>query len=1093
MIMKKLYVCLSFAAFMMASSIVMAQQRTVTGTVSDEQGDPMPGVNILVKGTSIGTATDVNGSFSIDTPGDDAVLVVSFVGYATTEVPLNSRSVVTVQMTPDVTTLSELVVTGYTLQEKKDITSAVTVVSSKDLLEVAATSVEQQLQGRAAGVMVTNSNVPGQGANVRIRGYGTLGNNDPLYVIDGVPTTDNLANFNQNDIESIQILKDATSASIYGSRAGNGVIIITTKKGKAGEPKITFDAYYGIQKPRRFLDLLNTQEYGEYLWASKRNANVVNAVTGNPEHGQYGNGASPLIPDYLVPSGAFEGDPRVNPENYSSTRFLPDGTNNPAFGSTVFQITRTNKTGTDWLNEIFDPAPQQNYQLGVSGGNDNGRYAFSVGHFNQESMLLYNGFKRYTMRANTEFSIRKKLRIGENLQVLYAKRQGTFGNQSEGNEVSMAYRMQPIVPVYDIKGNFAGTLGNNLGNAKNPVAMLWRAKNNGYEDVRIFGNVFAEVDLLKDFTARTSFGVDGTVGRGRYAGAPDPESSEPGRFYNFYADFNYRYSWTWTNTLNYRTTINELHDVNVNVGMESIKYFGEYQFGRRDRYITGDPTIPSTLRYLNNGNPLFQSNGGNPSVDYTLFSYFGQLNYTFNDRYLFQAIVRRDASSRFLSAQRYATFPAFSVGWRVSEEGFLRDVGLISDLKLRAGWGQTGNQSGISDYNAYSTYSTDVYSGGYSLSGNPNGYDLSFVIDKFGNSAGKWETTTSTNVGFDLGLLQNKVEVNFDWYNRLTDDVLLQLGLPYALGRAGAPAFNVASVRNTGIDLSLNYTDNLTQDLRFSGGLIFSTYNNEVTLIDPVNEKAFITGFGLRIPAVTRSIKGEPISSFYGYVIDGIFQTQEEAANAPSFPGYNDATVYVNGAEQKGVGKFKYRDVDGDGIISSADQTFIGNPHPDFTYGLNLNVGYKGFDLTLFLQGVQGNDIFNYVRYWTDFNTFQGNRSKRVLYDSWTPERANAKLPILDENDAISSRPSTYFIEDGSYLRLKNVQLAYTFPSSLISKIGLSDCRLYIQGQNMWTATQYSGLDPELSLRGNNNQQIGVDEGIFPTPKTVIVGLNLGL
>ena len=1092
--MRTLYQCLILAALtFMVNAVAIGQQQMVTGTVADEQGNPMPGVNILVKGTSTGTTTDVDGNYAIQVPSGDPVLVISFVGYATNEVAVDSRSVVNVSMSPDVMTLSELVVTGYTLQQKKDLTSAVTVVSTKELLEVAATSVEQQLQGRAAGVTVTNSNVPGQGANVRIRGYGTLGNNDPLYVIDGVPTTDNLANFNQNDIESIQILKDATSASIYGSRAGNGVIIITTKKGKSGDPKITFDAYYGTQTPRRFLDLLNTEEYGQYLWASKRNANVVNATTGNPEHGQYGNGANPVIPDYLVPSGAFEGDPRVNPDNYSNQRFLPDGTNNPAFGSSVFQITRTNKTGTDWLSEIFQPAPQQNYQLGVSGGNEGGRYAFSVGHFNQESMLLHNGFKRYTMRANTEFTIKKKLRIGENLQVLYAKRQGTFGNQSEGNEVSMAYRMQPIVPVYDIKGNFAGTLGNNLGNARNPAAMLWRAQDNGYEDVRVFGNTFAEFDFFKDFTARTSFGIDATVGRGRYASAPDPESSEAGRFYNFYADFNYRYSWTWTNTLNYRKSIGELHDINANIGLESIKYFGEYQFGSRDRYVTGDPTIPGTLRYLNNGNPLFQNNGGNPSVDYTLFSYFGQLNYTFNNRYLFQAIVRRDASSRFLAAERYATFPAFSVGWRVSEEGFMQGAGFITDLKLRAGWGQTGNQSGISDYNAYSTYSTDVYSGGYSVSGNPTGYDLSFTINKFGNANGKWETTTSTNVGFDMGLLENKFEINFDWYNRLTDDVLLQLGLPYALGNAAAPAFNVASVRNTGIDLSLNYTDDLSEDFRFSGGLIFSTYQNEVTLINPANDKAFITGFGLRVPAVTRSIKGEPISSFFGYIVDGIFQTEEQAASAASFPGYNDATVYVNGVPKKGVGKFNYRDVNGDGLITSDDQTFIGNPHPDFTYGLNLNMGYKGFDLTLFLQGVQGNDVFNYTRYWTDFNTFQGNRSTRVLYESWTPERPGAKLPILDENDAISSRPSTYFIEDGSYFRFKNIQLAYNFPSSIISKIGLSQFRLYVQGQNMWTATKYSGLDPELSLRGNNNQQIGVDEGIFPTPKTLIIGVNLGL
>ncbi len=529
------------------------------------------------------------------------------------------------------------------------------------------------------------------------------------------------------------------------------------------------------------------------------------------------------------------------------------------------------------------------------------------------------------------------------------------------------------------------------------------------------------------------------------------------------------------------------------MGTEAIKYFGENQTGFRDRYVTGEPVLPLTIRYLNNGNPLFQTAGGGPTVDYTLFGYFGQLNYTLMDKYLFQATLRRDASSRFLSASRYATFPAISAGWRISEEQFLQGVDIISDLKIRAGWGQTGNQSGINDYNAFSTFTTDVFSGGYSVSGNPNGYDVSFAFDRFGHPLGKWETTTSTNIGFDLGLFKNKLTANFDWYNRETDDVLLQLQLPFALGNGGLPAFNIGSVRNRGIDLALNYSETLMNgDLRLSIGGIFSTYRNEVTVIDPLNDGAFITGPGLRTPPVTRSVKGQPISSYFGYIIDGIFQSEEEAAAAPSFPGYNNARVFINGVAELGTGKFNYRDLDGDGAITAADQTYIGNPHPDFTYGLNASAEYKGLELTVFFQGVQGNDVFNYVKYWTDFNTFQGNRSVRVLNDSWTPDNRGASLPILDENDAISSRPSTYFIEDGSYLRLKNIQLAYTIPSSLSSRIGLSNARVYLQGQNLLTFTNYSGLDPELSLRDNNNQQIGVDEGIFPTPKLIILGVNLG-
>ncbi|MDQ3536992.1 MAG: SusC/RagA family TonB-linked outer membrane protein, partial [Bacteroidota bacterium] len=709
------------------------------------------------------------------------------------------------------------------------------------------------------------------------------------------------------------------------------------------------------------------------------------------------------------------------------------------------------------------------------------------------SMVIHNGFKRYSVRANTSFTVKDKLRIGENLQVLYAKRQGQFGNQSEGNQVSMAARMQPIVPVYDIAGNFAGTLGNNLGNAKNPVAQLTREQDNGFEDLRVFGNVFADLDFLKNFTARTSFGVDGTIGRGKYAGAPDPESSEPGRFYNFRADFNYRYSWTWTNTLNYRATFNEIHNLNVNVGMESIYGYGESQNGFRDRYtVIGSPVIPANLRYLDVGNPLFMSAGGGNFTNFSLFSYFGQANYSLMDKYLVQAILRRDASSRFLTASRWATFPAVSVGWRISQEEFMQGIPYLDDLKFRAGWGQTGNQDGISDINPYQTFGNSLYDFGYSLSGDPTGYDLAFGLNKLGNPLGRWETTTSTNIGFDMSLLKGVFEINFDWYTRKTDDILLNLDVPYALGLAQIPSYNVGSVQNRGVDLGLTVRNEYASGFRYDANFIFSTYKNEVTLIDEANDEAFLPGFGLRTPPLTRTQKGYPISSFYGYIVDGIFQTQEEALSHASFPGYNDATVFINGQAQQGVGKFKYHDLDGDGAITSADQTFIGDPNPDFTYGVNLNLGYGNFDLTMFLQGVYGNDIFNYMRYWTDFNTFQGNRSTRVLYDSWTPSNPNASLPILDENDAISSRPSSHFIEKGSYMRMKNIQLAYTLPSALISRVGLGQVRLYVQAQNLFTVTNYSGLDPELQIRANNNRHIGVDEGVFPTPKIYMIGLNLG-
>ncbi|MDJ1469120.1 SusC/RagA family TonB-linked outer membrane protein [Xanthocytophaga flava] len=1100
-----LYVLFALIIGLVFTSLPLsAQSRTVTGKITSvEDGSELPGVSVLVKGTTSGSTTNVNGQYSLTVNGNDAVLIFSFIGYTSQEITVGARSTIDVKLAPDVTSLGEVVVTGYTTQQKKDLTSAVAVVNSKDLLAVAATSVQQQLQGRAPGVFVTSSNVPGQGANVRIRGYGTIGNNDPLYIIDGVPTKDNLANFNQNDIESIQILKDATSASIYGARAGNGVVIITTKKGKSGKPRVTFDAYYGVQQHGKLLDLLNTAEYGQYLWNSKRNAGVVNATTGNPEHGQYGNGVDPVIPDYIVPSGAFEGDPRVDPSKYSRNRYLADGSNNPAFGRDVFQITRANKAGTNWLEEVLNRAPMQNYQLGVSGGNETAKYAFSAGYFNQKGMIIHNGFERYSVRANTDFSINKRIRIGENLQVLYARRTGLFGDQNESNEISFALRMQPIVPVYDIAGNFAGTLGNNLGNARNPVALLYRNKDNGYQDMRIFGNVYTEVDLLKGMTARTSFGLDGTVGRGKNARTPDWENSEASRYYEYTADFNYRSAWTWTNTLNYKVKVKEIHDINATIGTEAIRQYGENQNGFRSRYATTATLFPENLEFLDAGNPQFQTNSGSIRNDNTLFSMFGQINYSLMGKYLLSATLRRDASSRFLSASRWATFPAVSLGWRISEESFLKSISWITDLKIRGGWGQTGNQDGINDYNSFEYYDTDVTRGGYSVVGNPNGYDVTYSLRKFGNPQGKWETTTSTNLGFDLGLFNSRVEVTFDWYNRQTDDVLLQIDLPRALGNADIPFYNAAGVRNRGVDLGITLRDRIAEKVDVSLGLIYSSYRNTVTVIDPLNNDAFIPGISLRTPAVTRSQKGYPLSSFYGYVVDGIIQESTDETSGKvdgvAFPGYYDAVIYtdLNGdgvrEPHKGIGRFKYRDINGDKQITAAgDQQYIGNPHPKFNYGVNLSLGYKGIELTAFLQGVSGNDIFNYIRYWTDFNTFQGNRSRRVLYDSWAPDNRNAKLPILNEKDAVSSRPSSYFIEKGSYARLKNLQLAYSFPNSLTSKAGLGTARVYVQAQNLFTITNYTGLDPEMQLRDNNNNQIGVDEAITPVSKVFLFGLSLG-
>ena len=1077
-------------------SLAMGQGISRTGRVTGQSdGTSIPGVNVAVKGTTRGVVTNTNGDYSIQAD-NGSTLVFSFIGFKAQEVPVTDQTIINVTLVEESATLSEVVVTGYSSQQRKDVTSAVTVVNPKELLAVPAPNFGQQLQGRAAGVTVLPDYTPGGGTTIRIRGFGTLGSNEPLYVIDGVPTQENLNNLNQNDIESIQILKDATSASVYGSRAGNGVVVITTKKGKTGEPRITFDAYYGTQTPRKFFDVLNTQEYGDYLWQSKRNAGVVNKTTGNPEQGQYGNGANPIIPDFIVPDGASASDPRVardaqgNYINYSIDRF-----NDPNFGKTVFQITPANKQGTDWQQAIFRNAPIQNYQLGVSGGTNSSRYSFSLGYFDQKGMVIYNSFNRYSIRANTEFTVKKRFRIGENLQLSLSERKGSFRNEdTEGNAIFMALRMQPIVPVYDVVGNFAGTLGSNLGNANNPVANLYRGRDNGYRDFRVFGNTYAELDLIPGLTARTSFGLDATVANGRYFGLPSPETSEPGRTYSVSKDQQYRYQWTWTNQLRYSKTFATNHTLSGFVAAEAIKSFGEFIGGYRNNYFSGDPS----LRYLDTGDPQAQSNTNYPFQDFTLFSYFGQVNYAFKDKYLLSATVRRDQSSRFSANNRSAVFPGVSAGWRISDEAFMKGLTFVSNLKLRAGWGQTGNQN-IGDYNGYTTYTSDLNNGGYSLNGNPNSYNFPFTIRKFGNPDAKWETTTSTNFGIDASVFNNALELNLDVWTRKTTDLLYTLPVPYTGGQGDVPARNVASMQNKGVDLMLTYrgTTGSGKGIRYAISGNLSTYRNKVLSLNPESGNDYLPGFGTRLPPITRTAVGRPISQFYGYIVDGIFQSAEEAAAAPQLPGYTDATVYINGQPQKGVGKFRFRDVNGDGKIDANDQTYLGSPHPNFTYGLNIDLSYKNFGLTLFGRGVQGNQIFNYTRYWTDFNTFQGNRSTRVLYDSWTPTRTNAKLPILDENDAFSSVPSSYYIESGSFFRLQNVQLTYTLPSALMARLGLGSARVYVQSTNLVTITKYSGLDPEVNIRNTNtggsgqDAQIGVDEGRYPAPRNFIFGLNL--
>lgn len=1066
--------------FLLFTSLTFAQKK-VSGKVTDgESGVGLPGVTVSIKGTTKGTTTDVNGAYSLEGASESNVLVYSSIGYVTQEITVGSKSVLDVAMQSDTKALQEVVVTGYASQRKKDITGAVTVVNAKELTATPAASVTQMLQGRASGVVVGNDNSPGGGTMVRIRGFGSVNNNSPLYVIDGVPTQGTLNQINPNDIESMQVLKDASAASIYGARAANGVVIITTKKGKVGEPNITFDYYTGTQRPGKMLDLMNTQELGQYLYLADIGAGKNPSAISPSVQYKFGANGEQTIADYIYPNvyGTL-------PSNYTYTNDIAD----PNLGKTAFNITKANKEGTDWQDVIFDPAPISNYQLGATGGTNSGKYAISANYFKQDGILRYTKYNRVSVRANTEFK-KGKFTFGENFSFAYDQRQG-ITNNNESNPIMFAIRVHPIIPVFDITGGpvelggtnsspyngFAGSKGVNLGNAPNPLARLYREKDNITHGTHVFGNVFAEVDILKGLKARTSLGLEyNQYNRSEYFHR-DIEAAEARNANSLNVINSLDRSVTWFNTLNYNKTFGA-HDVNVLVGTEAVT---TYAFGfqaSRSSFAFDD----LEYRYLNSGSAAGLSNAGDGATMSALFSQFGKVNYSFKDIYLADFTLRRDGSSRFSAANRYAIFPAFSVGVRMSEFDFMKDLKFVNDMKVRVGWGKTGNQLIPNVYNAYTLYAADPSNNAYDINGTGSSIVGGFDLVQFGNPNGKWETTTSTNIGLDAVMFNSKLEAVIDLYKRVTSDMLTQIAIPRTAGTGTIPFTNIGEVENKGIDVGLNYRDKIG-NFRYQIGLSVGHYKNKVIKLNN-DPNATIFGFTTRLPAISATKAGLPIASYYGYIVDGIIKDDAEAAASPKFGTYTRAGV------------FKFRDVNGDGVITAADRTIIGNPHPDFTYGINLNLGYKNFDLAIFGQGVQGNEIFNYVKYWTDFNTFQGNRSKAMLYDSWKQPGDDAKLPRLNSGDATSQQISTYFIEDGSYLRLKNIQLTYTLPNSITKKAGLSNVQVYLQGQNMFTFTKYSGLDPDINLRtsGNDNQDIhmGIDEGAYPVAKSYLVGLRLG-
>ncbi len=1042
MTMEKLYskakrVMLLFL-WMAGSYTALAQDRVVTGTVRDESGSAMPGVNVIVSGTSTGTVTDVSGKFSISV-GSGARLLFSFIGYTSQEVEVGTNTVIDVSMKVDVTELSEIVVTGYAAQEKKDLTGSVGTVKIDELVQIPSSNITNQLQGRVAGVTISGDGRPGNPAKVRIRGFGSFQNNDPLYVVDGVPTQD-ISNLNPNDVESMAVLKDAGAASIYGSRASNGVIVITTKAGTRSGVKVNYDMYVGTQNPGDKPDfLLNTQEYADLQW-------LVYANDGTSEtHPVYGpsSAASPSLPSWAQ--------------------------------------------DTDWYKTITQNALIMNHDISLSGGNENAKFYAGVNYFNQEGIVITNFAKRYSARINSEFKIKDRITIGENLTVTGRNGLQVAGNGAEGSPVARAMGAQPIIPSRItetivgtartfVPGEYGGTgIAPRLGNLPNPLADLERDQDDRAQDIRLLGSMYLDAKLIEGLNFRTTFGGTYQNGYNTNWQGSTYERAENIATASYNENAYYNSDWVWTNTLTFNKTF-DAHKILAVAGYEAVKYgIGRGVSATRAGYFSD----AFAFRTVSNGAQI-QGATSSYNTPRQLVSQFLRADYGFKDKYLLSATVRRDGASVFGEDTKYGTFPSFSAGWRISEESFLAGVDLISDLKIRGGYGTMGNQLPVSPQNQYFLFGGSVSDANYDLNGAGSSSLQGFRPSQIGNPNAKWETNVTTNVGFDAGLLDNKLQINFDWYQKSTQDLLFNPARPAVDGAATPPFVNIGEMKNTGIDIQIAYKQIVSNDLSFDATFTLTSYNNEIIKITD-DVKFFDPGSISRIGTFTRNMVGRSISEFFGYNVIGLFQTSAEVSGAPT----------QDGAE---AGFFRYENVDAsNNAIDPNDRTFIGNPNPDFTYGLNLGANYKGFDLSVFFYGSVGNEIFNYNKWWLDFwPSFQNQKSTDLLYRSWTPTRTDTNVPKASNksNFSTNTQSVSYYVENGTFLRLRNLQIGYTIPRSAISKIGLSNARIYVQGVNLFTISDYSGPDPDINTLGDT--QFGIDYGSIPVVKQYLVGLNIG-
>ena len=1009
---------------------IIIQSISVSGTVTDsDNNEPLPGVNIIEKGTTNGTVTDIQGRYSIDVE-EEGTLVISSVGYETIEIPVSGQSQINISLAPDIQSLSEIVVVGYGTQERKEVTGSVVSLSSKEIKDLPVPNVLEALSGQMSGVQVQQvSGAPGSDPIVRVRGIGSISaGNDPLIVIDGYPVSQsNLSLINPNDIESIDVLKDASAAAIYGSRGGNGVVLITTKKGTAGKTQVNIDAWTGFQdvpQSARY-DMLNATEFAEWF-VEARNY------------------------EYVYREGGNISDPNnVRPANYT---IPPEFQNISALGE-----------GTDWQEEIFQVAPMQNINLSASGGNESIQFAVSGNYMTQEGIIINSNFDRYSFRANLNGNLTDKLTFGLNLAPSYAvtnevQAAGQWWGQSV---LGAALVISPHFPVRNDDGTYADMLGwwPYTGGVDNPVRLANDIKDKTTE-FRLFSNLNLEYEIIKNLKFKTSLGIDLNSSDRNYfkpstVGFLSPPPSVPSARSEGGKDIN----WISENTLTYDKEISGGHHITALLGYTAQK-------GQFESYLINATNFPNDqVQTLNAG----QITGGNTLIEeWSLISYLGRINYDFKDKYLLTVSFRRDGSSRFGTNNKWGTFPSASAGWRISEEAFMQNQSLISDLKLRVSYGLTGNNS-IPNYGSIGLLSSTNYISGSGSGGVVTGLSPSTLS----NPGLGWEKNKQTDVGIEVGLFKNRLSFEIDYYQRNTSDLLLNVPIPSSLGFTQA-LVNIGEIENKGWEIATNAVV-LDGPFKWNASFNIFTYKNKILKLGPEGDPINV---GTHISEI-----GQPMGMFYGYNVLGIYNTQTEVDNNPSVEG-NFGSV---------PGDLWYEDVSDDGVINSNDRTVIGNPWPDFVYGMTNTFSFSNIDLRIFFQGVQGNDIYSVTRTFTHNLWGNINASSEILNRWKSPdEPGNSMVPHATmfnsgSNDANSSR----FIQDGSFLRIRNITLGYTFPVGLVEKLLISNLRIYASVQNLHTFTNYEGYNPEINTNGGDPLRPGTDNLGYPVPRTISFGVNL--